>query len=135
MQGAASPSDSILLVPPDIVVRASSDIIAIEDRDLSAAVGYIRKYATQGISVNDVLTAVPMSRSSLERKMRDVLHRSPNQEINRVRLETAKRLLAETDLTLDHIARRCGFAHAQYFSSLFKTEIGCPPGEWRTRDH
>lgn len=131
MQGESAPQTATLLEPPDLVIRQSSDIVAIEDRELSAAVGFIRKNATHAISVADVLRVVPMSRSSLERKMRQTLGRSPNQEINRVRLVAAKRLLVETDLTLDQISRLCGFAHAQYFSSLFKHEIGRTPGAWR----
>lgn len=135
MKGADPPTEPTLLVPPDIVVRQSSDVIAIEDVELSTAVGYIRKHATSGISVEDILKVVPMSRSSLERKMRATLHRSPNQEINRVRLEMAKRLLLDTDLTLDQIAHKCGFAHAQYFSSLFKSEFLTTPGVWRDLGH
>lgn len=133
MLGEPPPSQPTLLTPPDLVVRQSSDIVAIDDPELSAAVGYIRQHATESITVNDVLRVVPMSRSSLERKMRQVLGRTPNQEINRVRLEAAKRLLRETDLTLDHIAHRTGFPHAQYFSSLFKAEFGQTPGSWRGR--
>ncbi|WP_237225969.1 XylR family transcriptional regulator [Rubinisphaera sp. JC750] len=133
MNGEPPAEKQLLLPPPDPVVRQSSDSVAIDDADLSKALEFIRRRATAGIGVDDILREVPVSRSSLERKMRKLIGRSPNQEINRVRLEAVKRLLAETDLTLDVIATRCGFGHVQYLSTLFKAEHDMTPGQWRTR--
>jgi len=133
MNGEPPAEKQMLLPPPDPVVRQSSDSVAIDDADLSKALEFIRKRATAGIGVDDILREVPVSRSSLERKMRKLIGRSPNQEINRVRLEAVKRLLAETDLTLDVIANRCGFGHVQYLSTLFKAEHDMTPGQWRNR--
>ncbi|QGJ69972.1 Xylose operon transcription regulator XylR [Planctomycetales bacterium 10988] len=133
MEGKSSPTEPILLPPPDIVVRQSSDIVAIDDPEIAEAIRYIREHATHGIGVEDILHTVAISRSSLERRMRELLGRSPNAEINRVRLEHVKRFLLETDLSLDRIAEKAGFRHPQYLSELFKRTFGLTPGAWRTK--
>ena len=120
-----------LLPPLGIMTRQSSDVVAIEDPLLSAAIQYIRQHACEGIRVDNVLAHVPVSRSALERGFRSVLGRSPNREINRVRIEKAKEVLRMTDLPLEQVSRRAGFATPQYFSHLFKTTTGKTPGQYR----
>ncbi|MEZ6047477.1 MAG: helix-turn-helix transcriptional regulator [Planctomycetaceae bacterium] len=83
------------------------------------------------MTVADVLKEVPISRSSLERRMRELLGRSPNAEINRVRLNQARLLLTETDLSLAEIARRSGFQYQQYFSELFHKTYDQTPSQFR----
>jgi len=83
--------------------------------------------------VDDVLRAAPMSRSSLERGLRKALGRSPRDELLRVRLEGARRLLAETDLKLSAVAQRSGFRHAQRLCERFRAAFGETPGRYRER--
>jgi AraC-like DNA-binding protein len=47
------------------------------------------------------------------------------------RMEAAKRLLAETDLKIDAISRRLGYASAAQFTTFFRKRIGTPPASWR----
>jgi AraC-like DNA-binding protein len=61
------------------------------------------------------------------------LGRSPTAEINRVRLEDAKRLLEDTDLTLQQISDRSGFGNVHYFSNCFRSMFGQTPGSLRKR--
>ncbi|MBI1372453.1 MAG: helix-turn-helix domain-containing protein [Phycisphaera sp.] len=132
-RGAKTPTKprAIEVPPIGIVTRQSSDVVAIADADIADAVRFIRENADRGITTEDVLDAVPMSRSSLERKMRAALGRSPKAEITRVRLEHVQRLLRDTDLTLERIARRTGFAHPQHLATLFKRRLGVTPGRYR----
>ena len=92
---------------------------------------FIREHAMDGITVNDVLGIVPMSRSSLERRMKAAVGRSPNEEITRVRIEHVKLLLETTDLDLTAIARRAGYATPQYLVQLFRRTTGQTPGQFR----
>ncbi len=131
MEGKPTTADSILIPPLPIVTRRSSDVLAIEDSQLAMAIQLIRRSACLGHSVNDVLKAVPISRSRLERKMRECLGRSPHEEMMRVRLEQATHLLRSTELTLDQIASRSGFSTAQYFCTVFQKMIGSTPITYR----
>jgi LacI family transcriptional regulator len=122
----------VVHIPPlGIVTRQSSDIIAIDDPELAAALAFIRRHACEEIGVEDVLNAVPLSRSTLERRMRNAIGRSPGAEILRVKLEQVRTLLIETELKLESIAYRTGFGHSQLLCERFKQHFGVTPGEFR----
>ena len=112
-------------------MRASSDISAVEDHQIAVALRFIRENCGDGISVNDILKQVPLSRSSLERRMKLAIGRTPNEEITRVRIELVKSLLQSTDLSLAAIARRAGYATPQYLVQIFRKTTGKTPGEYR----
>ena len=120
-----------LIKPLGIAVRASTDVLATDDAEVSAAVRYIRSHAIEGIKVEDVLRAVPVSRRVLEARFDKLLGRTPHQEITRVQVERVKELLAETDLPLAVIAHRAGYRHVEYMSVVFKRETGLPPSQYR----
>ena len=112
-------------------MRQSSDVLGIDDVDVAAAVSFIREHACQGVSVDRVVEHVAVSRSQLERRFRKCLSRSPQAEIRRVQLRRVKQLLAETDLTLESIARLTGYPHPEYLSVAFKRSTGQTPREYR----
>ena len=130
----ATPSRVTLLPPGDIIVRQSSDIVAVEDARISQALRFIRQHATNDIDVSRVAREVALSRSALERRMKSIVGRSPGEEINRIRFGHVEKLLAETDLTLDAIAARAGFTHPQYMAEAFRKRTGLTPGEFRRRN-
>jgi LacI family transcriptional regulator len=122
-----------LLPPGDIVVRQSSDIVAVEDSRIARALRFIRQHATEDLAVNRVAREAAMSRSALERRMKALTGRSPGEEIDRIRFAEVERLLIETDLTLDAIAERAGFKHPQYMAEAFRNRHDMTPGEFRKR--
>lgn len=117
--------------PGDIVVRQSSDIVAVEDPRIATALRFIRQNATEAIDVNRVAREAALSRSVLERRMKTLIGRSPGEEIIRLRFAAVEKLLTQTDLTLDAIAARCGFNHPQYMAEAFRKRTGMTPGEFR----
>jgi LacI family transcriptional regulator len=123
-----------LLVPPlGVSARQSSDILAIDDADVAKAIHYIRRHAFEGITVEDVLREVPLSRRALEHRFRRRLGRTPKQEIQRLRLEQARSLLASTGLPLARISERLGFHQPAYLSAVFRKETGLSPASYRKR--
>ncbi|TLD68836.1 helix-turn-helix domain-containing protein [Phragmitibacter flavus] len=128
-----APRMSVGLPTGDIVVRQSSEIVAVEDEQLARALFFIREHAAEGIGVKEVARAACLSRSVLERRMMSVLGRSPGEEINRVKFRLVENLLAQSDLTLAAIAERAGFEHPQYMAEAFKRRSGMTPGEFRKR--
>jgi LacI family transcriptional regulator len=131
MSGGKVPASNQLIPPLGITVRQSSDILAIEDRHLADALSFIRQYTCTGITVADVLRNIPISRSSLERKTRDLLGRSPQAEIMRIKIAQVKSLLLVSDATLAVVARRSGFNSAQVLCERFRNEVGMTPGAYR----
>ena len=130
----ASPCLHRILVPPlGIVVRQSTDVTATTDPHVAKAVRYIRQHACDEIDVGDVLREVTISRTALDKRFLKALGHTPHEEIRRVRLKRARELLAESDLTLEVVAGRCGFRHGEYLGAVFLQEFGQTPGEFRAQ--
>ncbi len=132
MRGEAVSAEGVLVKPIGVATRRSTDVLATDDQDLSAAVRFIREHAFERIGVKDLLDVVPMSRRRLESRFRRLLGRSPHDEIIRLRVERAKELLAESDLPLKAIAHRVGVRHVEYLSVMFRRTTGMTPTEYRT---
>jgi LacI family transcriptional regulator len=122
---------AVRLTPLGVVRRQSTDLLAIADPSVAEAVRYIREHACKPCSVDEVLRAVPVNRRWLERQFQKNLRRNPHDEIMRVRIETAKRMLLRPEMTLEEIAERCGFASNQNFGRAFRQQTGSTPGAYR----
>jgi LacI family transcriptional regulator len=131
MAGEPRPAGPVYVEPTGVTARASTDILAIDDEAIVAALRFVRDHACDGIGVDDVVAQVPVSRSVLERRFRRVVGRSINNEIIRVRLNRAVELLAETKLELKQVARKAGFVSTSYMSAVFRERLGRTPGSYR----
>ena len=135
MRGGKPPGQEIVIEPKGIAVRRSTEVIAIEDRQVAGALRVIREHACAGLDVPTLLKAVPLSRSSLERRFAQLVGRSPNAEILRVKLERTKQLLTDSNLPLNVIAEKAGFESQEYMSRVFKKKLKLTPGQFRSQSH
>ncbi len=132
MAGRARPQR--LLVPPiGVVTRRSSDSLAIEDPDIVEAMRIIRDHANKPLTVKELLHAMPISRRYMERQFKLLVGHSPRQEIERVHLERAKRLLSETNWPLPRVANESGYMSYEHFTHVFRRREGSSPGAYRRR--
>jgi LacI family transcriptional regulator len=131
MRGQRPRSRELLLPPTGIVVRRSTDTMAITDPLVASAMQFIRQHACDGINVDDLLRHLPAARSVLQRRFRQTLHRTIHDAIVGERIRKVKELLAETSLSLADIAQRTGFVHAEYLSTVFKQRTGTTATEYR----
>lgn len=133
MSGEEVAAEPHLIPPLGIAARQSTDVLAIDDREVVRAMQFIRAHACEGIDVSDVLAVVNVSRRVLEQRFRKLLRRSPHEEILHLRLARVQQLLSETDLPLYLIAEATGFEHVEYLSVAFKRELGLTPRQFRER--
>lgn len=131
MSGEPVPASPIWIPPLSVVARQSSNLLAVRDPALAAALQFIRENACCGIDVSEVAKAAAVSRRVLERRFRERLKRSPKAEILRVRVETAKRLLADSNLSIQQIADRAGFASYKHFAEIFRRATSETPRAFR----
>jgi LacI family transcriptional regulator len=131
MKGEAPPSSPIILPAQGIVVRESTDSIAVDDELISSALAYISANCHLDISADDVALAVSTHPRTLQRHFRKYLDRSIAAEIRSVRLERAKQRLTQTRLPLAHIARDAGFGTAVRMCAIFRRETGMSPKQYR----
>lgn len=131
LSGRTRKTPTILIPPRRLVVRASSDLVAVNDPETASAVRFIRENAYRPIGVEDVVDELTISRRSLERRFLETLGRSPKAEITRLRIARAQELLADTNLPGATIAQRSGFTGPDKFSAAFRRECGHTPSDYR----
>lgn len=122
------------VLPTHVVERQSTEVVSVADARLAQALRFIREQVLTGIDVNDVLRAVPMSRTLLERKFKTMLGHSPHREIVRQRIEHVKRMLVDTDISIAAVADFAGFRDASYLSVAFRREVKESPYAYRARN-
>ncbi len=126
---------STLLPPLGVITRETTDILAIHDSDVCKALQFINENVGKIIGVQDVVEVLPIARRMLERKFRHYLNRGVAEEIRRVRIMNAKRLLAETKLPIVKIAEQAGFSCANQLAMVFRSAMGQTPNEYRRQVH
>ena len=134
MNGKRAPKTVEYIPPRKVVQRMSTQVIAVEDREVARVCRFIREHACDGIDVNDVAEFTSLSRRQLERRFRYELNRTPHEEITAAQVSKVKQLLLETDMTLEQIAPLAGYSHKERLSAVFKREVGQTPGEFRRTD-
>lgn len=133
MRGERLPASAHLIPPVSIVTRQSTDVLAVADPKIAAALRYIREHACTGIGVSDVLRHCPMARRALENRFARLIGRTPGEEILRVQLNRVKELLVGTKLPIWEIAGRTGFG-PEYLSVVFQRHFKTTPSRFR-RSH
>jgi LacI family transcriptional regulator len=121
----------VLFPPTGVITRQSSDLTAIGDPDVAAAVTFIREHAEEPIGVADILKVVPISRRALEQRFAATVGRSPHQELRRARLELARQLLLTSETKLREVAEKCGFFDLSNFTQAFRLHTGYTPAAYR----
>ena len=96
MAGDTPVAREVLIEPLGVTTRQSTDILAIDDPQIAAAVRFIREHACEGLKIAQLLAHSTISRPVLERRFRKFLNRSPQAEIRRVQLARARQLLVVT---------------------------------------
>ena len=117
--------------PIGVVSRPSTDLLAVRDGEVVAALKFIRAHADEPLKVADVLKHVAMSRRALEMHFREAISRTIHQEIMRVRIERAQSLLVGSDMSVVQVGDACGFGFPSQFSNAFRRETGLSPAAYR----
>lgn len=109
--------------------------LALPDREavwLQQAIDYTQTHmGEEEFGVQQLADGMALDRSQLYRKMKVLTDQSPSQFINTCRLNTAKRLITESEHPISEIAYSVGFNSPAYFGRVFKEKYGKPPGELR----
>lgn len=131
LQGKQPDQVQILLPPQGVEVRASTNHLAIDDDPVRRAVAYIRRHASEKVTVEDVARYAGISLRQLQRRFKDAVGHTAARELQISRVEKVKKLLIETDLPMVDIAELCGYADEFYLGKNFKKIVNCNPSEYR----
>ena len=128
------PCQGTVLVPPaGVVARRSSDALAIDDPGVSAAIDFLRANVRQAVHVEDVARASGLSLSTLKTRFKQAVGRPVHAELQRLRIDEARRLLATTEFPVKKVAALVGFTDISHFTTAFRRLTGVPPGRYRAQ--
>lgn len=106
-----------------------------ENEILFKAKQYIfSNYHKCNLTVSDIAKSCAVSRATLFRIFKNSLNLSPQQYINKVRLEVAGELLIKTDCKIKIISVSAGYENQLYFSKFFKAKYGLSPSQFRNKN-
>ena len=117
--------------PQGIVPRQSTDSYASDHPKVALALRYIAESVNRRIKVNDVVNAVATNRRTLERNFREFTGRTISHEISRMRIERAKRLMMESDLSFKELSAELGYRNSDHFYKSFLRAEGQTPSSFR----
>jgi AraC-like DNA-binding protein len=89
--------------------------------------------ATRALSVTDRARRTGLTLGQLRALTRRAAGESPQSLVESVRISEAKRLLAESDLAVQQVARQVGYDDPAYFSRVFRDRVGVAPSLYRQR--
>ncbi len=133
MNGERTGTREVPVMPTHIEVRRSTDILAINDRQVAEALEYIRTHVNEPMQVPEVARAVGLSERSLFDRFRRSLDRSVHEEITRVRVERICWMLEHTAMSLLEIALAMGLPDDKHLSRYFQRCKQVTPAAWRRR--
>jgi LacI family transcriptional regulator len=125
------PEKQKLFDPGNVVERASTLSLRLNDRQVVNALRFIAQNAARGISSDEIAKAAGLSRRVLEKRFRTLLNCSPQAEVRRAQIERVKIALRDTNLSLEEISEATGFTSGNYLSQIFKKITGQTPGAYR----
>ncbi|HWJ92231.1 MAG TPA: substrate-binding domain-containing protein [Flavisolibacter sp.] len=89
--------------------------------------------SNENFSVEHICREIGISRVQLYRKLKALLGVHVNDYILNVRLQKAKYLLSQEDLTIAEVAFKVGFSSQAYFSTVFKSKFSCTPSVYKEK--
>jgi transcriptional regulator GlxA family with amidase domain len=99
---------------------------------LDEAVAYALGHLDDTLDVGALAMRAHLSRRTFDRRFRAAVGASPLQWLGRQRILRAQRLLEDTDLTVEVIARQVGFTTAVSLRRLFRRVSGVSPQDYRS---
>ncbi len=133
MEGAPRPAQPLRVPPKGVVSRHSMAPVAVKDRRVARALGYIAEnYPDIMLTVNTVARAAGMSRRNLERSFREETGGTVHEHIIGARMREALRLLrTRPEATSAEVAARVGIAGIGTFFRMFRRVHGMSPKAYR----
>ena len=133
MSGQRPPKKPILVPPLGVVVRRSTEVIAVSDPTVRKAMEFISRKLAQPIGSPQIADALGVRRPVLDTLFREHLCHSVGEEIRRQRFARAKLLLETTNMSVAAIAAETGYCSPSHLANTFRDATGVSPRAWRNR--
>jgi len=131
MRRATPPVEPLRVAPFRLVVRKSSDLVAINHPGIARSLRFMWDHCHEPIAVADLAKAASMSLRNFHQAFVENVGRPPGTELHRIRIERAKKVLSDSNEKMDTIAELCGYESGNSFWVAFKRATGMSPKQYQ----
>lgn len=133
LDGEKPPSEPIRILPGEVKARRSTATFVCDQPAVNTAVTFLRNHFHESLRIDGIARAAGLSERSLQNLFKQHVGCTVSEELSRVRLNHAARLLRETDLKLDSVAHESGLRSAKYLCEVFRAAFQTTPATYRER--
>ena len=133
MDGKPAPTEPIRVPPLGLIVRKSSDRMAVNHPRIALSLRFIQEHYQEPIGVGDLARIAAMSLRGFHQTFVECVGRSPGHELHRARINRAKELLTSSAERTEAIAVRCGYQNVNSFWVAFRKTTGLTPKQYRQK--
>ncbi|WP_087064409.1 helix-turn-helix domain-containing protein [Intestinibacillus massiliensis] len=102
-----------------------------EQNRIRSMISFVNQHYAEKLTVAEIAASAGISVREAQRSFRHSVGQSPSDYILGFRLNRAKKLLAESELSITEISYQCGFSDSAYFGKLFLRECNMTPSAFR----
>ncbi len=126
---------AVYLLRSHINVQRSDEIelsrVGIVDRRLRRALEFMHDNCGRELSLSEIAAAAYLSEFHFARLFKKITGTTPHAHLASLRIEKARRLLAETDFSISEIGARVGYGSQSHFTKIFREATGLTPRAFR----
>ncbi len=101
------------------------------DEDILQAQIWLQDHFDKPVAMADLAARFGLSLRTFNRRFRDAVGESPLEHLQELRLDAARQLLQNTNLSIAEIAQRCGYQDTAWFARLFRRLYDVTPRSYR----
>lgn len=132
MRGRKGPTQPVVIAPRGVVIRSSTEFLAVASPYLRRAVDFIGANLRRPFSLEQVAESAGVSRRTLYNLFRRQLARSPAEFVLKARLDRARQLMAESpNETIANVASQSGLGSSRTLTRLFLRYEGVNARSWK----
>ena len=132
MRGRKRPAKPVVIAPRGVVIRSSTDFLAVASPTLRLAVDFIGANLQRPFSLEQVAEAAGVSRRTLYNLFQRYLARSPAEFVTMARLDRARHLVTESpNQTISNLAAQSGLGSPRTLTRLFLRHEGVNARTWK----
>jgi AraC family transcriptional regulator len=135
MLGSLIQQLTLHLLRQHINVERSDEIelsrVGLVDRRLRRAIEFMHDHCGRELSLREIAEAAYVSEFHFARLFKKITGQTPHAHLALIRVEKARRLLAETDLAITEIGARVGYTSQSHFTKVFRAATGATPKAFR----
>lgn len=111
--------------------RAVRNVLTLSGSKMRAVTGYIRENIDSDLSVAGLASSINLRPYDFTRRFKATTGITPYEYVIRERVEAAKKLLRETQLSVADISCRSGFSSQAHLAMRFRQAVGVTPLRYR----